>query len=325
MITCHGLSGTGLETIACPVLEPTARAVWIDMDSPDRAEDQAVEKALGIAIPTREDMLEIEPSSRLYSDEGVRYMTASVLCNSEHNTPKLAAITFILSPSHLVTVRYDNPRSFELFRNRAQRPDGVTGTSAEAVLVGLTDTIVDRIADILERITDEVDAVSNTVFASGQIRRGQPDDLRIQLNALGREGEMVAKSRESLVSIGRLLRYLATNHGEAPLSEASALAVSTQLRDIESLTAHCDSLAGRITFLLDAVLGLVGLQQNNIIKIFAVLSVVFMPPTLIASIYGMNFKQMPELDTAWGYPLALVAMFLAAVVPYGLFKWKKWL
>ncbi len=324
MMTCYGWTETGLEAIACPVLEPSAEALWIDMSHPTRAEDQAVEKALGIAIPTREDMLEIEPSSRLYTDEGVRYMTASVLCNSEQNTPKLAAITFILSQRHLVTVRYDNPRSFELFRNRAQRPDGV-GNSAESVLVGLTDTIVDRIADILERITDEVDAVSNTVFASGQIGRGQPDDLRVQLNALGREGEMVAKSRESLVSVGRLLRFLTTNHGEMPLSEPSTLAITTQIRDIESLTAHCDSLAGRITFLLDAVLGLVGLQQNNIIKIFAVLSVVFMPPTLIASIYGMNFKQMPELDTAWGYPLALVGMFLAAVVPYGIFKWKKWL
>lgn len=301
-----------------------ADAVWVDLFRPCEGEDRIIEAALALSVPTREEMVEIEPSSRLRVENGARYMTGAIVCNSEGEKPALAEISFILAGSRLVTVRYEEPKPFRLVIAKLDRACP-PGTRGERLLLILLDTIIDRAADIIERLAADIDADSQEVFASESERSGDSHRFRTILKLLGRRGDLASKVRESLVSMGRLVTFLATE-GEAQRfdKDQRALLKSMQ-RDVVSLNDHVSYLGNKITFLLDATLGMVGIEQNNIIKIFAVLSVVFMPPTLIASIYGMNFQHMPELDDRWGYPLALIAMLAAAIGPYLFFKWKRWL
>jgi magnesium transporter len=299
-------------------------AVWVDLVNPTAAEDKAVERLAGIAVPTREDMQEIEISSRLYIENGARYMTATLMCHSDTEMPKTTPVTFILAGHRLVTVRYDQPKPFALVETKLARScaSGITG---EMVLMELLDAVIDRCADILERIGADVDRVSHDIFEPGSERPGNARRYAQILIAIGREGDLTSKVRESLVSIGRLVTFLSAAIEGVKWSKDMREQLKTQQRDVASLTDHASYLASKITFVLDALLGVVNLEQNNIIKLFSVMAVVLMPPTLIASIYGMNFKGMPELEWTHGYPLALIAMLAAAVVPYLIFKWKKWL
>ena len=299
-------------------------AVWIDLFNPTMLEDKAVERLAGIAVPTREDMQEIEISSRLYIENGARYMNATLMCQSETDTPKTTAVTFILAGHRLVTVRYDEPKPFTLVENKLARScsAGVTG---EMVLMELLDAVIDRCADILERIGADVDIVSHDIFEPESERHGNAKRYSQILIAIGRKGDLTSKVRESLVSIGRLVTFLSAVIEGVKWSKDMREQLKTQQRDVASLTDHASYLSSKITFVLDAMLGVVNLEQNNIIKLFSVMAVVLMPPTLIASIYGMNFKDMPELQSVYGYPLALLAMIAAAIVPYYIFKIKKWL
>src|SRR5882762_7932696 len=215
-------------------------------------------------------------------------MTATLMCAADTQNPRTTAVTFILSSHRLVTVRYDEPKPFMLVENKLARScaPGVTG---ETVLMELLDAVIDRNADILERAGSDMDTISHEIF-EGAARTGHAKRYSDILIAIGRKGDLTSKER-----------------------------------DVVSLTDHASYLSNKITFVLDAMLGVVNLEQNNIIKLFSVMAVVLMPPTLIASIYGMNFKLMPELEWQHGYPFALVAMLLAAVLPYLFFTWKKWL
>ncbi len=297
--------------------------MWIDLISPTVQEDKLVEGLLGIAVPTREEMQEIEVCSRLYIENGGRYMTATLMCASDTATPKTTPVTFILSSHRLVTVRYDDPRPFAIVEHKLARacPPKVTG---ESVLMDLLDAVIDRAADIQERIGAEVDQVSHSIF--------EPDDdvdppsYNDVLKALGRKGDLTSKVRESQVSVGRLLSFLAHEAEVMKWAKDMRTQLQSMQRDVISLTDHASFLSNKITFLLDAMLGVVNIQQNAIIKIFSIAAVVFMPPTLVASIYGMNFHHnMIELEWEYGYPFALVVIVLAAVLPLLFFKWKKWL
>jgi magnesium transporter len=298
--------------------------VWIDLVKPTIVEDRAVERLAGIAVPTREDMQEIEISSRLYIESGARYMTATLMCQSDTDTPKTTAVTFILAGHRLVTVRYDEPKPFALVENKLARncSPAITG---EMILMELLDAVIDRCADILERIGADVDTVSHDIFEPESARHGQAKRYSQILIAIGRKGDLTSKVRESLVSIGRLVAFLSAVIDGIKWTKEMREQLKTMQRDVASLTDHASYLSNKITFVLDAMLGVVNLEQNNIIKLFSVMAVVLMPPTLIASIYGMNFKDMPELGWEHGYPIALVAMVAAAVVPYWIFKLKKWL
>jgi len=321
MLSVNKLRGTTLErTTFGADGEVPDRAVWIDLYSPTLAEDKLVERALGIGVPTREEMHEIEITSRLYVEGGARYMTATLMCHSDTEVPRTTPVTFILSGRRLVTVRYDEPKPFAIVGAKLARmcPANVTG---ETVLMELLDAVIDRAADILERIGNDVDAISQEILES----EGRSHSFKEILKSIGRRGDHTSKARESLVSIGRLLLYLATEADTMKWAKDQRAAIKGMQRDVQSLSDHATYLAQKISFLLDAMLGVVSLEQNNIIKIFSVAAVVFMPPTLIASIYGMNFKHMPELDFEFGYPLAIVLMLLAAVLPYFFFRWMKWL
>ena len=309
------------------VTDPSAlpdNAVWVDLVNPSSAEDRAVEQLAGIAVPTREDMQEIEISSRLYIENGARYMTATLMCHSDTDMPRTTAATFILAGHRLVTVRYDQPRPFAVVEAKLARScaPGITG---EMVLMELLDAVIDRCADILERVGADIDQVSHEIFEPNNERHGHAKQYSQILIAIGRKGDLTSKVRESLVSIGRLVTFLSAVVEGVKWSKDMREQLKTMQRDVASLTDHASYLAGKITFVLDAMLGVVNLEQNNIIKLFSVMAVVLTPPTLIASIYGMNFKSMPELEWAHGYPMALVLMLICAIVPYYIFKLKKWL
>jgi magnesium transporter len=302
----------------------TEQAVWIDLLNPTPAEEDKVEKALKFDVPTREEQQEIEVSSRLYQENGAHFMTATVVYHADQSEPATTPVTFILSGPRLVTVRYAEPRAFSIFASRCNRsePDLKNGA---AILIGLIETIIDRMADFIERIQVEVDGLSHTIFAikGGVASRQRRFD--VLLRAIGREGEITSKARESTHSLGRLLTFLAHAANERKEEKPLQARIRTAARDVGSLTDHVTFLAGKIIFLLDATLGMINIQQNDIIKIFSVAAVVFLPPTLLASIYGMNFHHMPELNWVFGYPFALILMVLAAVLPYIYFKRKGWL
>jgi len=299
-------------------------AVWLDLLNPTIEEDKLVERLVGVAIPTREEMQEIEISSRLYVERGARYMTATLMSQSDTPSPVTTAVSFILAGQRLVTVRYDEPRPFAMTRHKLGRscPANVTG---QTVLMDLLDAVIDRNADILERIGVEVDQVSRRIFEQRRSRGGSSRVYQGILFTLGRKGDLTSKVRESLVSIGRLVLFLAHEDDDLRWPKETRAQLKTMQRDAQSLSDHTNFLSNKITFLLDAMVGLVSIEQNNIIKLFSVVAVVMMPPTLVASIYGMNFEFMPELKTAYGYPVALIAMVFSAILPYAYFRWKKWL
>ena len=304
-------------------------AVWIDLLNPTKDDEMLVEQTLSISIPTREEMREIEASSRLYFEAGAYYMTAIVLHQPDPQIepPIATPVTFVLSGNHLVTVRYADPRAFPIFVARAQKKDAACMTGA-AVLVGLLEAIIDREADRVERIQAEVDQLSQSIFGvKGAKGGGRTRALRfdVSIRAIGREGDVISRSRESLLTLGRLHTYLSQVMSERGDDKALKARVKTANRDVQSLADHIGYLSTKITFLLDATLGMINNEQNGIIKIFSVLAVALMPPTLVGTIYGMNFEHMPELKWLFGYPFALGMMVLSALLPWLYFKRKGWL
>jgi magnesium transporter len=324
MLSVYVSRGTSLERISiAPGQAAPEAAVWIDLVTPTVQEDKLVEALLGIAVPTREEMQEIEVSSRLYVENGGRYMTATLMCQSDSATPKTTPVTFILSGHRLCTVRYDDPRPFAIVEHKLARacPPKVSG---ETVLMDLLDAVIDRSADIQERIGAEVDQISHMIFEPDD--EAAPPSYNDVLKALGRKGDLTSKVRESQVSVGRLLSFLLNEAESMKWPKDTRTQLQSMQRDVIQLSDHATFLSNKITFLLDAMLGVVNIQQNAIIKIFSIMAVVFMPPTLVASIYGMNFHTgMIELGWRFGYPFALLLMVTVAVLPLVYFKWKKWL
>jgi magnesium transporter len=324
MLTAYIARGDALERREIgPGASIPDKAVWIDLLAPTPDEDRLVEAAVGASVPTREEMVEIEPSSRLYVEGGGRYMTASLLCRVDDQAPQLTAVTFILSGSALVTVRYDEPKPFAWFAARACKPSSGELSSPEAVLMGLFDAIVDRLADILEHVGADIDDLSKVIFQrAGPQAYRKP--YRQLLKTTGIKADLLSKARESLVTMQRVLLYLAADETAKSSKEVKAQ-IRVLQRDVAALVEHASFLNSKLTFTLDAMLGMVGIAQNDIVKLFSVMAVVFLPPTLVASIYGMNFEAMPELAWSLGYPYALGLMLVSAVVPYLIFKWRGWL
>jgi magnesium transporter len=305
-------------------LERDEAFVWIDLVSPTQDEETALETRLGIGVPTREEMEEIEVSSRLYQEDGAVFMTATLPAQTDQDSPVMAPVTFILVGERLVTVRYHEPRAFVTFPLRASRVN-LGCIKGEAVLVALLEAIVDRLADVLERTGHEIDAISRNVFQRKGGRSSTSRDFQGILEDIGRQGDLTSKIRDSLVSLERLIGYLAQVTLQRKSEADIRTRVETLARDAGSLNDHVSFLSQKITFLLDATLGMVNIEQNAIIKIFSVAAVAFLPPTLIASIYGMNFRYMPEFSWLYGYPVALGLMVMSAVLPYLYFKRRGWL
>ncbi|MGL4728535.1 MAG: magnesium transporter CorA family protein [Bosea sp. (in: a-proteobacteria)] len=306
--------------------ESLDQAVWIDLVNPTSEEDARVEKLLGIAIPTREEMRDLEPSELIYTEGNGRFMTTRIICHSDTNIPKLTDVTFILTEKALVTVRYDDPGSFLIFLNRVAKPGGCAG-QPESVLDGLIEAVVDRAAEVLRGVGDQIDEVSRKVFDSRSRDVERQGAYQRIIRSIGQHEQIISNVRESMVSVERVLLYLSAIYQNRPQKRGAAFSAEwrTAVRDVQAIEEHATFLSSKLQFNLDATLGLVSIEQNKIIKLFSVVSVVMMPPTLIASIYGMNFKAMPELSWELGYPMAIALMIIAAVLPYWYFRWKRWL
>ncbi|MEI6986769.1 MAG: magnesium transporter CorA family protein [Rhodospirillaceae bacterium] len=332
MITVH--AHTGNRVIEQPLIignELPPGTVWIDMQKPDEAERQFLAMLLGIELPTREAMKEIEASSQLYVRGGCIYLTTPMISQADTPHPVMSELTFVLTPQHMISIRYHEPRSIMVFAARAtRRPE--LAASADAALLGLLDAVTDRVADVLELIGGRIDQLSSQVFedsveasANGSRRRHANPELREVLRGIGKAGDLTHKVRESLAGLDRLVTFMASTTASR-LTKEQKTATKTLARDLRSLHEHAGFLAHEAAFLLDATLGMINIEQNYIIKIFTVASVAFLPPTLIASIYGMNFRQnFPELDWAFGYPYALALMVLSALIPFLYFRQRGWL
>lgn len=298
-----------------------ADCVWVDLVNPISEDEHFIEKLLDIEVPTRDEMQEIETSSRLYVEGGALVMTMSVLNKPTSDEPEAASITFILVKNKLLTVRYVDPVPFGLFIQRIKRQPFLV-PSGEQVLLGLLEQIAACLADILEASTADLEGLSRTIFASKDKADAGATNYKEAIQRIGHVGDLATKAKGSLLNLTRLLLFLAA---QSDINREAKERMKALMQDSNSIDEHARFLSAKVSFLLDATLGLINLEQNNIIKMFSVAAVAFLPPTLIASIYGMNFTYMPELKWHYGYPFALVLMILSAVLPFWFFRRKKWL
>ena len=296
--------------------------IWVDLFNPTLEERRKVDRAFGLEMPTRADMEEIEISSRLYEENSSLFMTAMVLAQTDTDLPTADAVTFVLTPERLVTVRYIDPQPFRTYALRCERAV-VSASRAELVFLQILDAVVDRMADVLEKTGGDVEIISAEVFAPGQHKAGTRD-FQSLLRRLGQKHGLTSKMRESLLTIGRMLTFLTQSLDNKAHKDVRAH-VKTLVRDVQSLQDHSTFVATKVSYLQDATLGLINNEQNNIIKIMSVAAMVFLPPTLFASIWGMNFHYMPELDWVWAYPISIFVMITSAVLPYLFFKRRGWL
>ncbi len=299
-------------------------AVWFDLVDPTAEEEAWVEGLLKIDVPTRAEVREIEASSRFYEESGATVMTAFILHSTEQQTPATSTLTFILTGDKLVTVRYSEPKAFPMFAQRAALGSVPCG-SGPAIMAGILETVIQRMADFIERIQDSADKLAHGIFSLKSERRDSTRRLDVLLRNIGKEGDAVARALESATSLDRLLHYFKSTATERNADAKVLHRIDVAQKDIQSLMEHTRFLTTRTSFLLEATLGTIANEQNQIIKLFSVMAVMLMPPTLVASVYGMNFVHMPEIHWPYGYPIALGLMFLSALVPFIYFKRKGWL
>lgn len=328
MITCHRLSAN--ELVAQPLSpgDPLPEdLIWVDLLDPSEEEERYLEQALAMDIPTREEIAEIEESSRLYQTDRALHLTTTVVSGFSEHQPRASVVNFVLTPEWLVTVRYSELAAFRAFLGKAQQQARQHCTS-DVIFAALLDSLVDRVADILESVQAHLNRLARAVFRepadSPQEKQQPKTDLQSIVKQLGRSNQLLAQLSESLLGINRIVSYL-RRAGATWISGTAKTWFKTLERDVRSLSDYQAKMNGEIGFLLDATLGLISVEQNNIVKVFTIASVLFLPPTLVGTIYGMNFKLMPELDWHYGYPMALGAMVVSALIPYAWFKFRRWL
>jgi magnesium transporter len=313
----------GLEAVEVGLSGPIPdEAVWLDLLNPTPEEEKRVEQCLSIDVPSREEMREIETSNRLYEDNGSLYLTTTVPFKVDTDLPETTQVTFILSGARLITNRYADLLSFKEFANFSQTHPSTCG-SAALLLVGLLEAIVNRIADALERVGADIDSVSLRVFPRAGRRLASRNYLK-ELQQIGQAAELISKARESLVGLTRLIGFLQQS-GSGRVTQEARASLRTVSRDVIALSDHATFLVGKAQFLLDATLGLVTVDQNNILKIFSVVTVLLLPPSVIGAYFGMNFVYIPLLHRPWGIWAASAAMVVSALIPWVYFKRKGWL
>lgn len=308
-----------------------SKAVWIDLFKPTEQEEIIVDMAFSIELPTPREMQDIEVSRRLYKEDSALFMTATVLTKAETSEPESAAVTFIFVDNRLITLRYADPAAFKIFRQERES-NLARYDSGQRILEGLVDTLIEHIADVLENTGAALDGISHDIFRRRDAPKDsasepagdeeKPRDLEEALLRLGRCSDLVSRLRESLGGLRRMLSFLTAAQLNLPPDVAEHLRTLGQ--DLQPLGDHASFLSQKVNFLLDATLGLINVEQNAIIKVFTVAAVLFLPPTVVGTIYGMNFELMPELKWVFGYPFAIVLMILSAIVPYWYFKRRRW-
>jgi magnesium transporter len=301
-------------------------ATWIDLEEPTRDEEALVERCIHVNIPTEAEMAEIEPSSRLYERNGTLYMTVSVLRGIVDGTPATTPISFVLADNRLVTIRYASPKPIRAFEEHVRREPELA-RDAGTVLIRMLDAIIDRLADEIEVQITEIERISAQIF------HRQMDDRRIPaarltalLTRIGRAQNLLTKMRYSAVSTIRMLSFLSgSNWAHEEANKEARHHIASMSTDATSLSEHASFMSDNLQFLLDASLGLISIEQNAAMKLFSWAALVFLPPTLIAGIFGMNFHHMPELDWIYGYPISLALILASAVLPILYLKRRGWI
>jgi magnesium transporter len=313
-----------------------AGAIWIDLLSPTPAEVALVTAATGLALPDQAAIHEIETSSRLSTRDGALYLNLPMI--TVDDGPRVVSVGFVLTEARLITVRFAPSVSFDAFPAHplglpSQGPQHGTHQGAASgrvtaahVFGGLMETIIDRQADHLEGLSLELERISHHVFRPGtrEGRRDEDHRLRETLRRLGTIGDLLSHIRDSQVVAARIIPYVEQGAADwLPRDMRSRL--RTLRQDIDSVADFTRHLGDKLQFMLDATLGFINIAQNNLMKVMTVASVAGIPPVLVAAVYGMNFKVMPELDWEYGYLWGIGAIIVSTLIPLGLFRWRRWI
>jgi magnesium transporter len=302
-------------------------AAWIDLTSPSEEEKLLVERKTGLRVPTLQQLNEVEISSRLRRSAGALYLSLPLVYRDENRRPRITPVGFLLTERHLVTVRFEELKAFETCRVRIGEGD-LVHPSAAGIFVTLLEAIVDRLADVLEEVGEDLDDASDEVFGrDADMRQRRPkiqgQRLRVNLRRVGRQRQLLSKIRATLLAIGRLVPYV-QDEARSWLPDDTPRRLDTVMHDVASLDEYESHLSDKVQFLLDADLGLINIEQNDTFRVLTVVSVVGIPPTLVASLYGMNFKNMPELNWTYGYVWGLGLILASALLPLVWFRVKGW-
>lgn len=290
-------------------------ALWYDLESPDDAEEALVETTLGVDVPTPAERAAFEESARFYEDGEALHLTATLLGRREEGRFVAGAVTFILVKGKLVTVRQVRPRAFEIGEGRSSARLGSAQTGAD-VMLALVEGAAERLADLLAEATRDANALSQQVFD-----RTDSIGLHEALRGLGRIGALCALTHDSLSSLQRLLFYARAGKGRYGLSDARLAALA---RDVGELERIAESMQPRLSYLQDAMLGLINAAQTNVLKALSLATIAFVPATLIASIFGMNFDGLTWFREHWGPWAAFALMLIAPAALFAIAKWRRW-
>jgi magnesium transporter len=326
MISAFGSDGGELHRLTDTSVEALSRALWIDLLEAAPDEVDRVQKATGMSVPTLEAVSEIETSSRLASRDGALYLSMP-LVRLAKDGPRGISAGFILMSERLVTIRFAPNTIFDTYAE--QLPRGPNGHETGAhIFIGLMEAIVDRQADALEQVSADLDVISHAIFSMGANQEGgrKTEDiiLRHTLGRLGHLGDLISHVRETQVGAARIIPYVTVMSVDW-LPKGLKPRLATLRRDIASVSDFDTHLNDKLQFLLDATLGFINIAQNNVMKVMAIASVVGIPPVLIAGVYGMNFKTMPELNWAYGYAWGWGLIILTTLIPLAVFRWRKWI
>ena len=294
-------------------------ATWIDLLDPSPDEVEQVRAATGLRVPDQHQISEIESSSRLGFENGAYYVSTPLIVKHE-GEHELTAVGFVLSSKVLLTVRFAALPAFDAAHDSC---DAQPLRSAEEAFLRIFEVVVDRSADGLERAGAECDDLSRSAF--GNASRGKLSvNTRTSLKRVGGVADKASRIRDSLLGLGRIAAFVMESGIEGAPS-VSAARIKAIRADVASLTDYEAHLAGKVQFLLDATLGFINIEQNEIVKTLTIASVVGIPPVLVAGIYGMNFRMMPELGWSLGYPMALALIVVSTLIPLAWFKRRGWM
>ncbi|WWO99396.1 MAG: magnesium/cobalt transporter CorA [Candidatus Dasytiphilus stammeri] len=293
-----------------------ADSIWVDLMEPEFKEREKIQKILGQSLATSPDLEDIEASARFFEDEHGLHIHSFFFYEDVDDHAGNITVAFTIRDGRLYTLREKELPAFRLYRMRARSQILLSGNAFELML-DLFETKIEQLADEIETIYSDLEKLSRVIMEGS--RDDQCDEALSMLSELE---DLVWKVRLCLMDTQRALNFLIrkTRLPVKQLEQAREI-----IRDIESLLPHNESLLQKVNFLMQAAMGFINIEQNRIIKIFSVVSVIFLPPTLVASSYGMNFELMPELQWTFGYPAAIILMILSGAAPYAYFKYRKWL
>lgn len=300
---------------------------WIDLVNPTESERNLVQAVVGIVVPDLKQLREVESSSRLRRESNALYLSLPLVFRDENRRPRMSPVGFVLTEKCLVTVRFEELKAFDTCRAKVE--SGRTcHPSAAGIFVTLVEAIVDRLADGLEETGEDLDTAADEVFGhdmDGRRRRPkvQGQRLRVMLRRVGRGRQLLSKIRATLLGIGRMVPFVETEV-KVWLPDEIHHRLDTIQHDVDSLDEYETHLSDKVQFLLDADLGLINIEQNDTFRLLTVVSIVGIPPTLVASMYGMNFKNMPELNWTYGYLWGIGLIVLSALAPLIWFRLKGW-